>query len=92
MPNGEAPHRINGATEIGKSMPPARPQAATAPPWRVVASTLASAVDPTETTAPVRHCFSSGFAGPGELFALDDLARAEAYEAIGVLRSARLTP
>ena len=89
MPNGEAPHRINGATEIGKSMPPARPQAATAPPWLVVASTLASVVETTESAAPVRHCFSSGFAGPASF---DDLARAEAYEAIGVLRSARLTP
>jgi hypothetical protein len=92
MANGEAPHRINGATEIGKSMPPARPQAATAPPWRVVASTLASVVETTVSTAPAQHCFSSGFAGSGELFALDDLARAEAYEAIGVLQSARLTP
>jgi hypothetical protein len=36
--------------------------------------------------------FSSGFAGSGEIFALDDLTRAEAYEAIGVLRAARPTP
>jgi len=92
MPNGEAPHRINGATEIGKSMPPVRPQAATAPPWLVVASALASVVETTESAAPVRHCFSSGFAGSGELFALDDLTRAEPYEAIGVLRAARPTP
>jgi hypothetical protein len=92
MPNGEAPHRINGASEVGKSMPPANPQAATAPPHRVMVSKLASVVESPESTAPVRHCFSSGFAGSGELFALDDLARAEAYEAVGVLRSARLTP
>src|SRR5262245_65038408 len=32
MPRSEAPRRINGATEVGKSMPPASPQAATAPP------------------------------------------------------------
>jgi hypothetical protein len=28
----EAPDRINGATEVGKSTPPASPQAATVPP------------------------------------------------------------
>ena len=38
MPNSEAPHRINGATEIGKSTPPAHPQGRPAPLWRVVAS------------------------------------------------------
>src|SRR5215510_11558132 len=32
MPRSETPRRINGATEVGKSMPPASPQAATAPP------------------------------------------------------------
>ena len=92
MPNSEAPHRINGATEIGKSVPLARSQAATAPARRVVASTLASAVEPMESTAPAEHCFSSGFAWFGEIFALGDLARADAYEAIGVLRAAWATP
>lgn len=76
MPNSEAPPRINGATEIGKSMPPAHPQAVTAPPWRVVASTLVSVIEPTESTASAQRAFCKGFCGSGELVALDDLARA----------------
>jgi len=76
MPNSEAPHRINGATEIGKSMPPAHPQAASAPPWRTVANTLVSVIEPTESTASAQHAFCKGFCGSGELVALDDLARA----------------
>src|SRR5690348_1901448 len=74
MPNSEAPHRINGATEIGKSMPLAHPQAAPSPPWRVVASTLVSVIQPTEPTASAQRAFCKGFCGCGELAALDDLA------------------
>ena len=32
MPSSDTPRKINGATDVGKSMPPASPQAATAPP------------------------------------------------------------
>jgi hypothetical protein len=41
--DSEAPRRINGAAEIGKSVPPAHPQAPTVARWRVVASALPSA-------------------------------------------------
>ena len=51
-------------------------QAVTAPPWRVVASTLVSVIEPTESTASAQRAFCKGFCGSGELVALDDLARA----------------
>ena len=53
-----------GATEVGKSIPPASPQAATAPPYRVIDSTLASVVEPTESTPPAQRSLASGRAGP----------------------------
>ena len=67
MPNSEAPHRINGATEIGKSMPAAHPQAATGPPWRVVASILVSVIEPTESTASAQRGFARVFAASANL-------------------------
>jgi hypothetical protein len=75
MPRSEAPRRINGATEVGKSMPPASPQAATSAPERVIESTLASVVEP--IARPAR--FSQRFCRSCELFAFDDLARAQAF-------------
>jgi hypothetical protein len=92
MPNGEAPHRINRATEIGKSMPPADPQAAIAPPWRVVASTLVSVIEPTEPTASAQHAFCRGFCGCGDslrsmISLAHELARRNRPRA-----AARLTP
>jgi len=56
-------------------MPPAHPQAATAPPWRIVASTLVNVIEPTESTASAQRAFCKGFCGSGELVALDDLPR-----------------
>ena len=64
MPRSETPRRINGATEVGKSMPPASPQAATAPPYRVIDSTLASVVEPTVSMPPAKRSFANGLAGP----------------------------
>jgi hypothetical protein len=63
MPRSEAPRRINGATEVGKSMPPASPQAATVPPQRVIESTLASVVERTASMPPTKRPFPSGFVG-----------------------------
>ena len=52
--------RINGITVVGRSKPPARPQAATQPRYCVCASTLANTGPPTVSTAPAHSCFSSG--------------------------------
>src|SRR5262245_39439310 len=49
-----------------------------------MASTLANVVEPAESTAPAQRSFSSGFAGSSELFALEDLARTQAWEIIGL--------
>jgi hypothetical protein len=64
MPISDTPRRMNGATEAGKSIPPASPQAATAPPWRVIDSTLASVVEPTESMPPAHRSWPSGLAAP----------------------------
>ena len=55
---------MNGATDPGRSMPPASPHAATAPPERVIDSTLASVVEPTESTAAAQRSLASGFGAP----------------------------
>ena len=51
MPKSDTPRKMNGATLVGRSMPPASPQAATAPPYFVIDSRLASVVEPTEVDA-----------------------------------------
>jgi len=48
IPASDTARRMNGATVVGKSIPPASPQAATVPPYRVIESTLARVVEPTE--------------------------------------------
>ena len=60
MPMSDTPRRMNGATEVGKSIPPASPQAATAPPYRVIDSTLASVVEPTASMPPAQRSLLSG--------------------------------
>ena len=55
--------RMNGITVVGRSWPPARPQAATTPPYCICASTLASIVEPTVSTAAAHCSDSSGRAG-----------------------------
>ena len=51
---------MNGATEDGRSMPPARPQAAIAPLRFVCASTLASVIEPTESTPAAQRSLPIG--------------------------------
>jgi hypothetical protein len=51
---------MKGATVTGKSMPCARPHAATTPSVFVCAQTLASVWLPTESTAPAQRSFCSG--------------------------------
>src|SRR5882762_1049129 len=63
MPRRHTPRKINGATEDGRSIPAARPQAATAPPYLVIESRLASVVDPTLSMPPAQRSFASGLAG-----------------------------
>src|SRR5215510_3763301 len=55
MPMSDTPRRMNGATVAGRSIPPASPQAATAPPYRGIDSTLASVVDPTVSMPPTHR-------------------------------------
>src|SRR5262245_35805623 len=68
MPRSEAPRRINGATEVGKSMPPASPQsrrtASSKAHWRAWSSWPRRAARPA--------LFSQRFCG---LFAFDDVGR-----------------
>ena len=84
MPRRHTPRKINGATEDGRSMPAARPQAAMAPPYLVIESRFASVVEPTLSMPPAQRSFASGFAGPDELVAVDHLGGAEALEIIGL--------
>src|SRR6266567_7049297 len=56
--------RMNGATEPGRSMPPANPHAATAPPYRVMESTLASVVEPTLSMPPAQRSLPSDLGVP----------------------------
>src|SRR4029077_10886541 len=64
MPRRHTPRKINGATEDGRSIPAARPQAPTAPPYFVIESRLASVVDPTLSMPPAQRSFAGGLAGP----------------------------
>ena len=51
---------MNGRTVVGRSDPPARPQAATAPRYFVCASTVPSVWLPTVSMAAAQRSFSSG--------------------------------
>ena len=73
MPKSDTPRKMNGATLPGRSMPPASPQAATAPPYFVIDSRLASVVEPTESMPPAQRSLASGFGGAGKFAAVDDL-------------------
>src|SRR6202007_3354966 len=64
MPRRHTPRKINGATEDGRSMPAARPQAAMAPPYFVIESRLASVVEPTLSTPPAQRSLANGLEGP----------------------------
>ena len=64
MPNRETPLKMKGATLPGRSIPAARPQAATTPPYLVMERTLASVAEPTESTAAAQRSLASGLGGP----------------------------
>src|SRR5690606_40465827 len=55
---------MKGATVARKSMPPAKPQAVTTPPYLVAAQTFAKTWLPTTSTAPAQRSFAKGL--PGE--------------------------
>ena len=63
IPNNETPLKIKGATEAGKSMPCAKPHAATAPPYFILAQTFARVWLPTESTAAAHCSFIKGLPG-----------------------------
>ena len=88
MPSSDTPRRMKGATEVGRSMPAALPQAATAPPAFVMAMTLARMVEPTVSTAPAQRSLSRSFGGAGELVAADDLGGAEVLQIVVLLGAA----
>jgi len=57
------PRRINGATVAGKSIPCAKPQAVTTPPYLIDAHTFARVWLPTESIAPANCSLASGLPG-----------------------------
>ncbi|MNV92679.1 hypothetical protein D3C71_1872990 [compost metagenome] len=67
MPSKATPRRMNGATDAGKSMPWASPQAATAPRYCMAAQTLAKVWLPTESTAPAQRSLARGLPGSDRL-------------------------
>ena len=88
MPKSDTPRKMNGATLPGRSMPPASPQAATAPPYLVIDSRLASVVEPTESMPPAQRSLASGLPRRRQLVAVDDLGGAEALQIVGLLAAA----
>ena len=63
MPASVTPRRMNGATVAGKSIPCARPHAATMPSYFVEAHTLTSVCEPTVSTAAAHRSVCSGLPG-----------------------------
>ena len=66
MPKSDTPRKMNGATVVGKSMPPASPQAAIAPSDFIIESALASVLEPTESMPPAQRSLASGRTGLGK--------------------------
>src|SRR5215207_3763962 len=64
IPRSDTPRRMNGATEVGRSMPPASPQAAIAPRYFVIERRFASVVEPTASMPAAQRSLASGFAAP----------------------------
>src|ERR1700712_5567410 len=60
MPSSETPRRMKGATEAGRSMPCARPQAAIAPSARVIARRLARVAEPTASIPAAQRSLARG--------------------------------
>ena len=63
MPAKVTPRKMKGATELGKSMPCAKPQAVTTPPYFVLAQALARVWLPTVSTTPAQRSLASGLPG-----------------------------
>ena len=63
MPASVTPRKMKGATLDGKSMPWARPQAVTTPPYFVLAQALARVWLPTVSTTPAQRSLASGLPG-----------------------------
>ena len=70
-PSRLTPRRMCGRTVVGRSLPAARPHAATAPRYLVCLRTVASGAAPTVSTAPA-HTLSQRPPGVGELRAVDE--------------------
>ena len=76
-PISRTPRRMKGATVAGKSMPCARPHAATTPRYRVCAQALASVWLPTVSTTRGPALLLKGLAGLRQRGAVDDLGGAQ---------------
>ncbi|MNW02609.1 hypothetical protein D3C71_1984220 [compost metagenome] len=63
IPARVTPRKMNGATDAGKSMPWARPQAATVPLALVLAQALAKVWLPTESMTAAQRSLASGLPG-----------------------------
>ena len=63
MPTQRHAAQNKGATDDGKSIPPASPQAVTTPRYLVVAQTLAKVWLPTTSTAPAQRSLPKGLPG-----------------------------
>ena len=72
-------------------MPPALPQAATAPPGLVMAMTLASTFEPTASIAARPALLVEHLRRVGELLAVDDLVGAEAVQVVALLAARPVT-
>ncbi len=83
MPSRLTPRSRNGITVAGRSLPPARPQAATLARYLSWVRIVAKVVPPTASIAPAQRSLSSGRAGlAGERGAIDRFGGAEAVQII----------
>ena len=86
MPASVTPRRMKGATEVGRSMPCASPQAATAPPYLVMLQHVGERVAADRIDGPGPALLVERPAGLGQLGAVDDLRRPEALQIVGLRR------
>ena len=91
MPSSDTPRRMNGATEVGSSMPAALPQAATAPPLRGHRQDVGEhrAADRVDARRPA--FLGERLRRAGELRAVDDRGGAEALQVVVLVRRGRST-
>ena len=79
---------MNGATLVGKSIPPASPQAATAPPVFRHREHVGERGRADRVDAAGPALLGERPRRPGQFLALDDLGGAEPLEIVGLLRPA----